>query len=424
MIETLKNAWKIPELRQKIIFTVLMLIIFRIGSVIPVPYLDPSVLSGLFEGSATIFGYFNILSGGAFEDATIFALSINPYINASIIIQLLTVAIPQLEAMAKEGVEGRKKLTQITRYATVILGLVMGFGYYMVLRRYGAVSPDNFFTGLVIVLTFTAGTAFIMWLGEQITENGIGNGISIILFAGIISRGPSAVQAVIAMNQNGTLNVFTTILIIVLAIAVIAFVVFMSNAERRIPVSYAKRVVGRKMYGGQNTHIPLKVNMSGVLPIIFAGSICTFPATIAMLFPAPEVGTFWYNFQQWIQPNTVPYAVVYFLLIIFFNYFYVAIQFSPVEMANNIKNNGGFIPGIRPGKPTSDFISRSLSKITFLGAGFLGIIATLPIILSTGFKINLYIGGTSLLIIVGVALETVRQLESQMLMRHYKGFLE
>jgi preprotein translocase subunit SecY len=425
MWQTLKNAWKIPDLRKRIFYTVMMLAVFRVGSIVPVPFLDASVLKQLIEASSsTIFGYFNILTGGAFAQATIFALSITPYINASIILNLLTIAIPSLERLAKEGEEGRKKIAQYTRYLTVVLGLIQGFGYYATLRAYNAVNPNTVFSAVVIVATFTAGTAFIMWLGEQITEKGIGNGISIILFAGIISRGPDIVQTAAAYMQNGTLNIFTLLLIIAAAVAIVGFVVFMSNAERRIPVQYAKRVVGRKMYGGQSTHIPLKVNMTGVLPIIFAGSICTFPATVAMFFPQPAVDTFWYHFQRAVQPNTIGYAIFYFILIIFFNYFYVAVQFNPIEMANNMKKNGGFVPGIRPGKNTSDFISRILSKITFIGAAFLGIIATLPIVISQGFGLNFYLGGTSLLIVVGVALETVKQMESQMLMRHYKGFLE
>ena len=425
MWQTIRNAWKIPDLRKKLLFTAMMLIVFRAGSVIPVPFLDPSVLKEfLAQNANSIFGYFNIMTGGAFSQATIFAMSITPYINASIILNLLTIAIPALERLAKEGEEGRKKIAQYTRYLTVVLGLIQGFGYYATLRAYQAVNPDTLFSAVVIIATFTAGTAFIMWLGEQITEKGIGNGISIILFAGIISRGPEIVSDTISYLQTGALNIFTLTLVVIASLAMVAFVVFMSNAERRIPVQYAKRVVGRKMYGGQSTHIPLKVNMTGVLPIIFASSICTFPATIMMFFPQPEIGTFWYSFSKAVQPDTLGYAIVYFLLIIFFNYFYVAVQFNPIEMANNMKKNGGFIPGIRPGKTTSDFIGKILSKITFIGAAFLGVIAVLPIIISQGFGLNFYLGGTSLLIVVGVALETVKQLESQMLMRHYKGFLE
>ena len=425
MWQTLKNAWQVQDIRKKLLFTLLLIVIFRVGSVIPVPFLDKSALAAFFEtGANTIFGYLNALTGGAFANATIFAMSISPYINASIIIQLLTIAIPALERLSKEGEEGRKKITRYTRYLTVVLGLIQAFGYYATLRNAGGVTPNTLYAAFVIIITFTAGTAFIMWLGEQITEVGIGNGISIILFAGIVSGGPDIARTAYNYIVTGRLNWLTLGLIVVLFLALVSLVVFVSNAERRIPVQYAKRVVGRKMYGGQSTHLPLKVNMTGVLPIIFASSICTFPATIAMFFPTPEEGSFWYGFQKAIQPNTWGYAVVYFLLIIFFNYFYTAVQFNPVEIANNMKKNGGFVPGIRPGKPTSDYIQRILSKITFLGASFLGLMATLPIIMSSGFGLDFYLGGTTLLIVVGVALETVKQLESQMLMRHYKGFLE
>ena len=427
MVETIKNAWSIPELRKKILFTILMIVIFRIGSVIPVPYIDPVAMNAFMEATGgTIFGFLDTLTGGAFASATIFALSITPYINASIIMQLLTVAIPALERLAKEGVEGRKKLAKYTRYLTVLIGLLMGFAYYMVLRnQFNAVLyPHNVFVAFVIILTFTAGTAFIMWLGEQITEYGIGNGISIILFAGIISRGPAMVKSVMAMNESGQLNVLTTIILIIVAVLIVAFVVFMTNAERRIPVQYAKRVVGRKMYGGQSTHIPLKVNMSGVLPIIFASSIVSLPELIARFLPAPEVGSFGYLVLNLISSSSWLYAIIYFLLIIFFNFFYVSIQFNPIEVANNLKKNGGFVPGIRPGKPTSEYISKILSKVIVIGAIFLGLIAVLPIFFSRALGMNLYFGGTSLLIVVGVALDTVKQMESQMLMRHYKGFLE
>jgi preprotein translocase subunit SecY len=421
MIETLKNAWRVPDLRRRILYTVMILIIFRFGSVIPVPFIDTAALAEFIKSSEnTIFGVFDILSGGGLSSASIFAMSISPYINAQIIIQLLTVAIPALEQLAKEGLEGRKKLAQITRFTTVGIGLVQGFGLYKMLGNNGALAVDNFLTGIVIVLSFTAGCAFIMWLGEQITEKGIGNGISLILFAGIISGIPSGVYSLFK-NVHGAILA----LILVLALVAIAFVVFMNDSERRIPVQYAKRVVGRKMYGGQSTHIPLKVNMAGVMPIIFASSICSLPATIAMFFPTPEVGTFWYTFLKTLQPSSIWYGVIYFLLIIFFNYFYIAIQYNPIEMANNMKKNGGFIPGIRPGKPTSDFIARTLSKITLLGAMFLGVIAIMPIFLNYGLKVqNFYFGGTSLLIVVGVALDTVKQIESRMLMRNYKGFLD
>jgi len=428
MIETMRNAWRIPELRKKILFTLFILLIYRFGASIPVPYIDQQALQAMFSStfSNTFFGFMDVMSGGAFSYATIFALSIQPYINSSIIIELLAIAIPALERMRKdEGEEGRKKLAAITRYATVLIGLMMGFAYYTTIRSYGFVTDKSFWSAVVIVLSFTAGSAFIMWLGEQITEFGIGNGISIILFSSIVSRLPAMVTSLSNGVSSGTIGWFTIILLLVGTLVVVAFVVFITNAERRIPVQYAKRVVGRKMYGGQSTHLPLKVNMSGVMPIIFAQSIATFPATIAAFFPAPAEGSFWEKLLNGINNTSILYAIVLFVLIIAFSYFYTAIQFNPQEIANNMKKNGGFIPGFRPGKPTSDFITKVLNKITLFGAVFLGVIAILPIILNKAINIaGLAIGGTSLLIVVGVALETVRELEAQMMMRHYKGFLE
>ncbi len=425
MLEVLKNAWKIVDLRKKILFTLFIIILYRIGSMIPVPYLDVDVIKEVMSlDKSTLFGYFDFLAGGNFSKATLFAMSITPYINASIIINLLTIAIPALEKLNKEGDEGRKKIAQLTRYATVILGLIQGFGYYQLLRAWNAVIDRNFFIATVIIVTFTAGTALIMWLAEQINEKGLGNGISIILFVSILSRAPATVTTVIANLENGNLNYITLPLLLIGALAIIAFVVMMTNAERRIPVQYAKRMVGRKMYGGQSTHIPIKVNMTGVMPIIFASSLASLPATIAMFLPTPAAGSFWDKLLGAFKQDSIFYGILMFLLIIAFNYFYVAVQFNPVEIANNMRKNGGFIPGIRPGKPTSDFISRILSKITLFGAIFLGLIALMPIVISAGFKINIYLGGTTLLIIVGVALETVKTLETQMLMRHYKGFLE
>lgn len=428
MVETIKNAWRIPELRKKILFTLFILLIYRFGSAIPVPFINTELLQEAFEGlEGTVFGMMNMMSGGAFSQATIFALSIQPYINASIIMNLLTVGIPALERMVKEGgEEGRKKIAAITRYATVILGLMTGFAYYTTIANYGLISDRSFWTASIIVLTFTAGTAFIMWLGEQITEFGIGNGISIILFASIISRGPAILSSSYeAVFKTKSMSAGMAIAVLILVLAIIAFIVFITNAERRIPVQYAKRVVGRKMYGGQSTHLPLKVNMSGVMPIIFAQSIASFPRTIAMFFPEPAVGSFWYGFLNAIDTTSFAYAVIYFLLIIGFSYFYTSIQFNPVEVANNLKKNGGFVPGFRPGKPTSDFIRKVLNKVTLFGAVFLGVIAVLPIVASNFVKISgLALGGTTVLIVVGVALETVKALESQMVMRHYKGFLE
>jgi preprotein translocase subunit SecY len=428
LIETIRNAWKIPDLRKKLLFTLFILLIYRFGASIPVPYIDQSALQAMFSStfSNTFFGFMDVMSGGAFSYATVFALSIQPYINASIIMQLLGVAIPALERMQKEeGEEGRKKIASITRYVTVAIALLTGFAYYTTIRNFGFVTESGFWTGLVIVLSFTAGSAFIMWLGEQITEFGIGNGISIILFTSIVSRFPAMVTSLTGYVKEGTISWITVGFLLISIIIVVAFVVFITNAERRIPVQYAKRVVGRKMYGGQSTHLPLKVNMSGVMPVIFAQSIATFPATIAAFFPAPKEGSFWAGLLKGISNTSLVYAAILFILIIAFSYFYTAIQFNPQEIANNMKKNGGFIPGFRPGKPTSDFINKVLRKITLFGALFLGIIAILPIILNKAINIaGLSIGGTSLLIVVGVALETVKELEAQMMMRHYKGFLE
>ena len=427
MFETIRNAWKIADLRKKILYTLGMIIIFRLGSVIPVPLLDPAQLKMMFDSTNnSLFGFIDLVSGGAFQNTTIFAMSITPYINASIIMQLLCVAIPALERLQKEGEEGRKKIAQIQRAATVVLALIQATGLYFLLKSYNAVTMTGFWPAVVIVITLSAGTAFLMWLGEQITEKGVGNGISLIIFAGIISSGPTAVTSLYQYMMNGTMGVVGAVLLVIVAFVVVAFVVAMNNAERRISVQYAKRVVGRKMYGGQSTHIPIKVASAGVIPVIFAMSIMAFPATIASFFgvQAGDSG-FWGGFLKVFSPDHWAYAVLYFFLIIFFTYFYTAIQFNPIEMANNMKKNGGFIPGIRPGRPTSDFISRVLSKITLAGAIFLAIIAIIPIFMNYGLKINNFsIGGTSLLIVVGVALETVNQLESQMLMRHYKGFLE
>lgn len=416
MFQTLRNAWKIPDLRKKILFTLLMIAVFRLGTFIPVPGLNRAVLQDLVGDGNNLFGLLNAFSGGAFSNATIFAMGITPYINSSIIIQLLTVAIPALERLVKEGEDGRKKIASWTRYLTVILAFIQATGLYFGLK--GAVESSGFVSYVVITLTFTAGTAFLMWLGEQITERGVGNGISIIIFAGIVSSVPTSIYAMIMnliANPGDARNIISFIAIIIVAIFSILFVVFMDNAERRISVQYAKRMVGRKMYGGQSTHIPIKVSMAGVIPIIFAMSILSFPQTLAAL-----MGKQW----NWINSTSWWYIIIYFLLIIFFTYFYTAIQFNPIEIANNMKKNGGFVPGIRPGRQTSDFISRTMTRITLAGAFFLGFIAVLPMIVGKYAGFSMSIGGSSLLILVGVALETVRQIESQMLMRHYKGFLE
>ena len=428
MLQTLRNAWKIEELRKKILFTLLILALYRLGNAIPVPYVNVAALQQYFtQLQNTVLGLLNVMSGGAFSQATIFALSIQPYINASIIIQLLCIAIPALERMSKdEGEEGRKKIASITRYATVGIGLLQGFGFYMLIKNYGILTAEangNIWAAIVIILTFTSGSALIMWLGEQITEFGIGNGISMILFASIISRFPTAIITTISNIMRGELQWWVAVLMFLGALAIIVLIVYVNDAERRIPVQYAKRVVGRKMYGGQSTHLPMKVNMSGVMPIIFAQSIASVPATIAA-FTGKTNG--WVS--TWFGTNSIPYAIVYLLLIIFFAYFYSTIQFNPVEVANNLKKNGGYIPGFRPGKPTSDFIQKVLNKITLFGAIYLGIIAVVPILIShfsdAAATTGLSLGGTSIIIVVGVALETIRALEAQMLMRNYKGFLD
>ncbi|NCC66795.1 MAG: preprotein translocase subunit SecY [Clostridia bacterium] len=432
MLQTIRNAWKIEDLRKKILFTLFIILLYRLGNAVPVPYVNIELLRDYFEElQNTVLGLMNVMSGNAFSTATIFALSIQPYINASIIIQLLTIAIPALERLQKEGgEEGRKKIASITRYSTVAIGLLQGFAYFMLIRNNGLlVDGAGIWQAIVIILTFTAGSALIMWLGEQITEFGIGNGISIILFASIVSRFPSGIINLASNVSAGSLQWWGMVLMLLGAVAVIVLIVFVNNAERRIPIQYSKRVVGRKVYGGQSTHLPMKVNMSGVLPIIFAQSIASLPATICMLFGVTDESTgFWGGFLRVFDSNSALYAVVYFLLIIFFAYFYSTIQFNPVEISNNLKKNGGFIPGFRPGKPTSDYIQKSLNKITLFGAIYLGIIAVVPIIIGavspTAAKSGISLGGTSIIIVVGVALETVQALEAQLIMRNYKGFLE
>ena len=421
MLTTLRNAWKIPELRKKLLFTLFALLIYRFCNTIPVPYIDVAALRNFYDStlSTTILGLYNAMSGRAFSQASVLALSIQPYINASIILQLLTIAIPALERLAKEeGEEGKKKIERITRYTTVGLGLLMGWAYYMLISNtYGIVTEKGILPALVIILTFTAGAAFVMWLGEQINEFGIGNGISMILFANIISSIPGMVGTISSMLW------WQGILVVVGIVLLILFIVYINDAERRIPVQYAKRVVGRKVYGGQSTNMPIKVAMSGVMPVIFAQSIATVPATICA-FAGVGNGNWWYD-NVW-SSDSWTYAVCYFLLIYFFSWFYASVQYDPVEMANNLKKNGGFIPGFRPGKPTADFIKKVISKIVVFGAVYLSVVALLPIVaghLLASVK-NLAIGGTSVIIVVGVALETVRALAAQMMMRHYKGFLD
>lgn len=433
MIQTIRKAWGIPELRKKILFTLLILVIYRIGSAIPVPYVNTDALSSYLNSmGTTIFGLYNVMSGGAFAQATVFALGIQPYINSSIIIQLLTVAIPALERMQREGgEEGKKKLQSITRYATVGIAVLQALGYYFIMKNQTQILTDTgIWAALVIMVSFVAGSSFLMWLGEQCNEFGVGNGISMILFAGIISRVPTMVSTMYRSLVAGTMPWWLLLLVVVGILALIVLIVFVNDAERRIPVQYAKRQVGRKMYGGQASTLPMKVNMSGVLPIIFAQSIATIPATIGAFLPTkPAEGSFGYALLNAIDTKSFLYLIVYFVLIIGFSYFYASIQFNPVEISNNLKRNGGFIPGFRPGKPTSDFIARVLNKITLFGAIYLGIVAILPLIAdkisaAAGGASSLGIGGTSVIIVVGVALETVQALENQMLMRQYKGFLE
>ena len=426
MIQTVRKAWGIPELRKKIVFTLLILLIYRIGSAIPVPYVDTNTLGNYLDGmGTTILGLYDVMSGGAFAMATVFALGIQPYINSSIIIQLLTVAIPALERMARDGgEEGKRKIQSITRYATVAIALLQALGYYWIMSSNNILTNTSVWAALVIIVSFVAGSSFLMWLGEQCNEFGVGNGISMILFAGIISRIPSMVSRISSGITSGTLFWPWVILIVVGILLLVVLIVFVSDAERRIPVQYAKRQVGRKMYGGQSSNLPMKVNMSGVLPVIFAQSIASIPATIGAFLPAPAEGSFWAALLDAIDTKSVLYMIVYFLMIIGFSYFYATIQFNPVEISNNLKRNGGFIPGFRPGKPTSDFIAKVLSKITLFGAIYLGIVAIVPLLADKFLPITVGIGGTSVIIVVGVALETVKALESQMLMRQYKGFLE
>ncbi len=432
MFKTLRNAWKVQDIRKKILFTVLIMVIYRIGNAVPVPYINVETLQQYFNTlSNTVLGLYNVMSGGSFSSATVFALSIQPYINASIIIQLLTIAIPALERLAKdEGEEGKKKIASITRYSTVGIAILQGWAYYVLLKNNSLLTSEGgtFWAAIVIIATFTAGSALLMWLGEQITEFGIGNGISVILFVSIISRFPNTIISAIQSISINPSSWWVYALMFLGALAILVLIVIVNNAERRIPVQYAKRVVGRKIYGGQSTHLPMKVNMSGVLPVIFASSIASLPATIAAFFKAPSEGSFMSGFLGFFDTSSWFYPILYFVLIVFFSYFYSTIQFNPVEVANNLQKNGGYIPGFRPGKPTADFINKVLTKITLFGAIYLAIIAITPQIISlcspTAAASGISVGGTSMIIVVGVALETVQSLENQMLMRHYKGFLE
>ncbi len=424
MLKTVSQAWKVAEIRSKILFTLMMLVIFRIGSNIPVPNINREILSQMFTSEAGLFDLFDLFSGGAFSNFTIFALSITPYITASIVVNLLSMAFPYFQRLAQEGTEGRKKMVQITRYMTVVLGLIQAIGLTIGLFR-DAIVDDSVFSVIVIILVLTAGTAFLMWLGEQINDKGIGNGISLIIFAGIVARIPSGLRSLLTSLQDGAISIVTLIILVIVAVLVVAGVVMIQEGQRRIPVQYAKRVVGRKMYGGQSTHIPIKVNQSGVIPIIFALSLLQFPLTITYFFPNTGF-TDWVT--KWLSPAGNPgvwiYGALNIVLIIAFTYFYTGVTFNPKDVADNMKANGGFIPGIRPGKATEDYLQKVVSRITIVGAIFLAIIATLPTIISVMTSLNIHFGGTSLLIAVGVALETVRALDNQMLMRNYQGFLK
>ena len=427
MLKTVAQAWKVPEIRSKMIFTLLMLVVFRIGSNIPVPNINRSVLAEMFTGETGLFDLFDLFSGGSFSNFTIFALSITPYITASIIVQLLTIAFPYFENLSKEGMEGRKKMAQITRYMTVVLALIQAIGLTVGLFRQ-AVVDKSAFSVIVVILVLTAGTAFLMWLGEQINDRGIGNGISLLIFGGIVARIPSGVRSISTLYGDGGISLVTIILFVIAAVLVTAGVVLIQEGQRRIPVQYAKRVVGRKMYGGQSTHNPIKVNQAGVIPFLFALSLLQFPLTITYFLSQDNGFSVWV--MKWLSPSGNPgvwiYGVLNVILIIFFTYFYTGITFNPNEVANNMKANGGFIPGIRPGKATEDYLNKVMSRVTIVGAIFLALIATLPTIISVMVPAlkGIHFGGTSLLIAVGVALDTVRQLENQMLMRNYQGFLK
>ncbi|MBR6514479.1 MAG: preprotein translocase subunit SecY [Clostridia bacterium] len=435
MLKTFKNAWKIPDLRKKILFTIFIVVLYRLGANIFVPYIDSHVMEGVFNNAdvaGSMFQYLNILSGSALSQATLFALSISPYITASIVIQLLSVAIPALERLSKEGEEGKKILTQWTRIITVVLGLITATGYYLTMRNgfgQGAeiLTDKGVFAAIVIIVCYVAGTALVMWLAELINEHGIGNGISIILFANILAGSQTIVQTIIGYITKGPWWLVVAEIVIFVSLAIVTFVVFITESERRLPVQYAKKVVGRKMYGGQSTHLPIKLNMSGVMPIIFANSIVALPSTIALIFPANDTTSWWYHVVNFFSPNGWFYPIAFAVLIVAFAYFYISISFNPVEVSNNLKKNGGFIPGIRPGRPTSDYITKVLNRIVLMGAFFLCIIAIIPMIanwVSGGALQGIAFGGSSLLIVVGVVLETAREIEGQMTMRHYKGFLE
>lgn len=441
MFETFKNAWKLPDIKRKLVFTLFIIVLYRLGTRIPLPYISAAALEGTLAASGSIFQYINIMTGSAFSQATLFALGINPYITASIVMQLLCIAIPALEKISKEGEEGQKKINTYTRYVTVVLGLVTAIGYYMLLKSHNVITNNSIFAAFVVVLCYCAGSALVMWLAEKVNDNGIGNGISIILFANIVSRLPATAGYFVNLVAgkysftdklgNTTLvpvwlGIIIAVIALACAVAMIGFIVWMTNSERRIPVQYAKRVVGRKMYGGQSSNLPIKVNMVGVMPIIFASTIVSIFPTIKQ-FANPAEGTFWHGFLSFFDTDKVPYVVITFFLLIFFAYFYTAISFNPVEVANNMKQNGGSVPGIRPGRPTADYISKILKRVTFIGAILLAVVDIFPMIVniaSGGNLSELAFGGSSIIIVVGVILETIREIEAQMTMRNYKGFLE
>ena len=433
MLQTVKNAWKIPELRNKILFTLMIVILYRIGAVIPVPYVSSEMLSYIMgQDTGSLFQYINVLSGDAFSQATLFALSVSPYITSQIIMQLLTIAIPALERISKDGEEGKKKINQISRYVTIGIAVVTAYGYYMYMRASSVIVETSVFAAIVIVACYVAGSALIMWLAETINDHGIGNGVSIILFANILSGLPAFLISLFSqMFTGGWKGLVYALVVMIIGLAMLTFIIFMSESERRLPIQYAKKVVGRKMYGGQSTNLPIKVNMSGVMPIIFANSILGLPTTIAALLSTPKEGSFWDKFLGFFSYDSWFYVVLFVILIIAFAYFYIAISFNPVEVSNNLKKNGGFIPGIRPGKPTSDYITKVLNKIILIGALMLSVIAALPLVinmiataaLGNGIG-SLAFGGSSIIIVVGVVIELVRAVEAEMTMRHYKGFLE
>jgi preprotein translocase subunit SecY len=418
MLETIRSAWKIKELRQRITFVLLMLIVYRLGAHIPVPGVNPALIADMFQDD-NLFGLFNVFAGGALEDFTVFAMGIMPYINASIIMQLLTVVVPKFEEWAKEGPEGQKKLQQIIRYSTIALAVITATGMTVGIFSRAVINPGPV-TYLTIIITLTAGTAFLMWLGELITEYGIGNGISIIIFAGIVSRFGPGLLRIVQQLRFGTTNPFTMIFTILVILGLIVGIIALEEGQRRIPVQYAKRVVGRKMYGGQSTHIPMKVNQSGVIPVIFASALLMFPATIAEFINHPVTNAI----RRWLTPGANLYIVIYVLLIVFFAYFYTAIQFDPIKISNDMKKYGGFVPGLRPGRPTAEFLARVSTRLTLAGALALAFIAAFPIILQRAFNIDIIFGGVGMIIVVGVVLETMKQIESHLLMRNYQGFMK